>query len=1041
TAGDGSSSAAATERSVSLSYHTAGPDAGVGQPHTSGMQITPEVVDHQSGNPLSVRNQRGSRSFAFAAPVPMEQPLMSMPQHAYTNPVFQHAEFTCYPPYHQGTSPVGPTWNPPPPPSRSTVSFQQVQNPPAPPMAHNPLFSDHHDGFGSGTRYVPDRNVSEEMLRHAIMDPKVNVEASSIPNFSTQMSGLVTVLPYVQKMRKYIVANLHKLTGHIATQINLWLSSLVDPMQGVEFAYSHMEVIERMCPGATAWFDHIVSNLGMDVRSGVGETLNAIKALRSRVFDSLGNAVDRVREDYAYPKKQLQFLEAWLQVVIKELCKPDAKELSIWAQGMIMGKHNLLSHSVPAHEDPMTFFKRVGQTFTIFTTHSPKAFRAELHRASVQDVFISGLPDYLQRVAEDTMRRVGVLHHSEDIVNAFLVQDTQNAYEHVLRHETKEIMHKQASRMLPMSYVPIEDHSMTPFSPEAPKAPAPYRRSFRPRVAANMVELTHIESTVNLSDKQEVEITVDNPDSLHDVPETEHLASHSAQFHPSVHPRGGPGKGGRNVPPSHGNPSHTSSHNNTAPPAAKPYTRLPPNCFICSSVGDHYADKCPHRLQYMQYAEQGKKMMESNKGSASTLNAAAHATAYAAQLNQQHHMHQQMQRDAVAAQYSQALGAPSHDQPRGQMSYPAQATPASHSVQAQYVASLYEHEDDIEGMMNLHAHTVSAHSLHASLASLMVDGFSKQSKKLYPESWVGPQKPFKVSANSDDIVTPEMTAARLQILDRLQQTRLPSSSSVVPTHPRSSDLPVVIPSVHRPDAIAGDVTSDSSSTHRPLLNPKTLAQPSNKSQGVGAHVKIATIVDKDSEYATLVALHKEPFAKRVVRALGLDEYDPLDLEYKVLPNILGVVSGFRHPPSHYEGVKAAFYREVAEYKRTAASTVRIPRRGTPEYVSPKFFNAVQSFHDEVMSVDINQLSDEQLYRWLADGSPDADQRSSTLLDYWKRMLFWYLDSEPRFFLIQQNAEQAARIAAMQARLDAVDDAAALAEELDDAGIVEAERQA
>ncbi|GAX80440.1 hypothetical protein CEUSTIGMA_g7879.t1 [Chlamydomonas eustigma] len=270
-AGDGSSSAANTERSVSLSYHTAVPESGVGQvnplirqfnlghpariaveivetvsndendstpvprsamqpgamipqhmsnmsviqPHPSGMQITPEVVDHQSGNPLAVRNQRGSRSFAFEAPVPMKQPLMSMPQHAYTNPVFKHAEFTGYPPYHQGTTPVGPTWNPPPPPSRSTVSFQQVQNPPAPPMVHNSVFSDHHDGFGSGMRFPPVRN----------------------------MSGLVTVLPYVQKMRKYIAANLHKLTGHIATQINLWLSSLVDPMQGVEFAYSHMEVI------------------------------------------------------------------------------------------------------------------------------------------------------------------------------------------------------------------------------------------------------------------------------------------------------------------------------------------------------------------------------------------------------------------------------------------------------------------------------------------------------------------------------------------------------------------------------------------------------------------------------------------------------------------------------------------------------------------------------------------------------------------------------------------------------------------------------
>ncbi|GAX77175.1 hypothetical protein CEUSTIGMA_g4620.t1 [Chlamydomonas eustigma] len=231
-----------------------------------GMQITPEVVDHQSGNPLAVRNQRGSRSFAFAALVPMEQPLMSMPQHAYTNPVFQHVEFASYPPYHQRTARVGPTWNPPPPP-RSVVSFQHVQNPTAPPTVHNPVFSDHHDGFGSGMRFPHDRNVSEDtVLRHTVMDPKINVEASSIPNFSTQMSGLVTVLPYVQKMRKYIVANLHKLTGHIATQLNLCLSSLVEPMQGVEFAYSHMEVIERMGPSASAWFDHIVSNLGMEVR-------------------------------------------------------------------------------------------------------------------------------------------------------------------------------------------------------------------------------------------------------------------------------------------------------------------------------------------------------------------------------------------------------------------------------------------------------------------------------------------------------------------------------------------------------------------------------------------------------------------------------------------------------------------------------------------------------------------------------------------------------------------------------------------------------
>ncbi|GAX73355.1 hypothetical protein CEUSTIGMA_g808.t1 [Chlamydomonas eustigma] len=644
-AGDGSSSAANTESSVSLSYHTAVPESGVGQvnplirqfnlghpariavesvtndstpvprsamqpgamipqhvsnmsvmqPHPSGMQITPEVVDHQSGNPLAVRNQRGSRSFAFAAPVPMEQPLMSMPQHAYTNPVFQHAEFTGYPPYHQGTAPVGHTRNLPPPPSRSAVSFQQVQNPPAPPMAHNTLFSDHHDGFGSGTRY--DRNVSEDtVLRHAVMDPKVNVEASSIPNFSTQMSG------------------------HIATQINLWLSSLVDLMQGVEFAYSHMEVIERMCPGANVWFDHIVSIVGMDVRSGVGETLNAIKALRSQVFDLLGNAVDRVREDYAYPKKQLQFLEAWLQVVIKELCKPDAKELSIWAQGMIMGKHNMLSHSVPAHEDPMTFFKRVGQTFTIFTTHSPKAFRAELHRASVQDVFISGLPDYLQRVAEDTMRRVGVLHHSEDIVNAFLVQDAQNAYEHVLRHETKEMMHKQAARMLPTAYISglSADKSLIP---SAPKTPLPSTRPHRPHGP--------MASVAGEDDNEDAEVTDTHSHKQRNV-EQQHLASHSVHYPPAVHPRHDFGKSGPSV-----------STNSLA--QSRPFTRLPPTCFICNAVGDHYSDKCPQKVQYMQYAEQGKKMVDSTNSdvapslalrTAAVLNAAAHAASYATHLTQ-----------------------------------------------------------------------------------------------------------------------------------------------------------------------------------------------------------------------------------------------------------------------------------------------------------------------------------------------------------------------------------------------------------------------
>ncbi|GAX83930.1 hypothetical protein CEUSTIGMA_g11354.t1 [Chlamydomonas eustigma] len=780
-AGDGSSSAANTERSVSLSYHTAVPESGVGQvnplirqfnlghpariavetvtndstpvprsamqpgamipqhvsnmsvmqPHPSGMQITPEVVDHQSGNPLAVRNQRGTRSFAFTAPVPLDQSLMGMPQHALTNPMFQPVEFVAgHHSYHNGTDPASHTsyglhhnpvfqptefaGYPPPPPSRSAVSFQQVQNPPAPPMAHNPLFSNHHDGFGSGTRYAPDRNVSEDtVLRHAVMDPKVNVEASSIPNFSTQMSGLVTVLPYVQKMRKYIVANLHKLTGHIATQINLWLSSLVDPMQGVEFAYSHMEVIERMCPGATAWFDHIVSNLGMDVRSGVGETLNAIKALRSRVFDSLGNAVDRVKEDYAYPKKQLQFLEAWLQVVIKELCKPDAKELSIWARGMIMGKHNLLSHSVPAHEDPMTFFKRVGQTFTIFTTHSPKAFRAELHRASVQDVFISGLPDYLQRVAEDTMRRVGVLHHSEDIVNAFLVQDTQNAYEHVLRHETKGIMHKQAARMLPIAYMSghTADKSLIPSAPNAPKTPKPSTRPHRPHGPM---------ASVAGEDDDEDAVGTDTRSHQQRIVEQQHLASHSAQYPPAVHPRHDFGKSGPSV-----------STNSLA--QSRPFTRLPPTCFICNAVGDHYSDKCPQKVQYMQYAEQGKKMVDTTNSdvapssalpTTAVLNAAAHAASYATHLTQ-YNMQQQMQRDA--ARQPPLNPAPLASSPtdaskrvaQTQFPHASYTTPASHSVQAEFVASLYEQEKEIESMMDLHAHVVSAYSLHAALSTAL----------------------------------------------------------------------------------------------------------------------------------------------------------------------------------------------------------------------------------------------------------------------------------------------------------------------------------
>ncbi|GAX86478.1 hypothetical protein CEUSTIGMA_g13887.t1 [Chlamydomonas eustigma] len=1047
-AGDGTSSAANTERSVSLSYHTAVPESGVGQvnplirqfnlghpariaietvtndstpvprsamqpgamipqhvsnmsvmqPHSSGMQITPEVVDHQSGNPLSVRNQRGSRSFAFAAPVPMEQSLMSMPQHAYTNPVFQHAEFTGYPPYHQGTASVGPTLNPPPPPSRSTVSFQQVQNPPAPPMAHNPLFSDHHDGFGSGTRYAPDRNVSEEMLRHAIMDPKVNVEASSIPNFSTQMSGLVTVLPYVQKMRKYIVANLHKLTGHIATQINLWLSSLVDPMQGVEFAYSHMEVIERMCPGANAWFDHIVSNLGMDVRSGVGETLNAIKALRSRVFDSLGNAVDRVREDYAYPKKQLQFLEAWLQVVIKELCKPDAKELSIWAQGMIMGKHNLLSHSVPAHEDPMTFFKRVGQTFTVFTTHSPKAFRAELHRASVQDVFISGLPDYLQRVAEDTMRRVGVLHHSEDIVNAFLVQDTQNAYEHVLRHETKEIMHKQAARMLPTAY--ISGHSADKsLIPSAPKTPLPSTRPHRPHGPM---------ASVAGEDDNEDTCVTDTHSHQQRTVEQQHLASHSVHYPPAVHPRHDFGKSGPYV--------STNSH-----AQSRPFTRLPPTCFICNAVGDHYSDKCPQKVQYMQYAEQGKKMVDSTNSdvapspalpTAAVLNAAAHAASYATHLTQ-YNMQQQMQRDAAARQPPQN---PTHLAPtdaskrvaQTQFPHASYATPASHSVQAEFVTSLYEQEQEIESMMDLHSHVVSAYSLHAALSTSLDPSPSAQAylKGLPSKLFYFENNPDMPHESVGVVVKGQRCVSPAPLLDFGSNCYLMAASEADRLGIQVHTLPVKLHTASGLSNIVG-VTC-------PLIIEYGAAPHA-------LHSSHCFIVIKDYP-------------------VGLPSYPTSGLGGGERRSMVKV-SGFRHPPSHYEGIKAAFYREVAEYKRTAASTVRIPRRGTPEYVSPKFFNAVQSFHDEVMSVDINQLSDEQLYRWLADGSPDADQRSSTLLDYWKRMLFWYLDSEPRFFLIQQNAEQAARIAAMQARLDAVDDAAALAEELDDAGIAEAERQA
>ncbi|GAX85045.1 hypothetical protein CEUSTIGMA_g12465.t1 [Chlamydomonas eustigma] len=350
----------------------------------------------------------------------------------------------------------------------------------------------------------------------------------------------------------------------------------------------------------------------MEVRSGVGETLNAIKALRSRVFDALGNDVDRVREDSAYPKKQLQFLEAWLQVVIKELCKPDAKELSIWAQGMIMGKHNLLSHSsVPAHEDPMTFFKR----------------------------------------------------------------DTQNSYEHVLRHETKETMHKQAARMLPTAYISghSADKSLTP---SARKPPLPSTRPHRPHGL--------MASVAGEDDNEDAGVTDTHSHQQRTV-EQQHLASHSVHYPLAVHPR---------------------------------------HDF------DHYSDKCPQKVQYMQYAEQRKKMVDStNSGvapspalpTADVLNAAAHAASYATHLTQ-YNMQQQMQRDAAARQPPQNpthLASTDASKRVAQTQFPhaSYATPASHSVQAEFVTSLYEQEQEIESMMDLHAPVVSAYSLHAALST------------------------------------------------------------------------------------------------------------------------------------------------------------------------------------------------------------------------------------------------------------------------------------------------------------------------------------
>ncbi|GAX77201.1 hypothetical protein CEUSTIGMA_g4647.t1 [Chlamydomonas eustigma] len=229
----------------------------------------------------------------------------------------------------------------------------------------------------------------------------------------------------------------------------------------------------------------------------------------------------------------------------------------------------------------------------------------------------------------------------------------------------------------------------------------------------------------------------------------------------------------------------------------------------------------------------------------------------------------------------------------------------------------------------------------------------------------------------------------------------------------------------------------------------------------------------------------------------LDEFDPIDLEYKALPNILGVMNrspfkrlrpgdeldvtwrpnvypvsvngilthfgilgiskvaemalvcmhGLREVHAHgnmfmpgsFSQVKAGFLRSLEDY-RADADIVNIPHRGTPEYtVNPKFFQAAQAFHNEAMTTYYTEFTEEQLLQWVMNGQVGMNKRLS-LLELWTRMLFWYMDRPDSFALIQRTIDQAAQIAATQNRLNVAEEIAALAADLTDADIAEAERR-
>ncbi|GAX86311.1 hypothetical protein CEUSTIGMA_g13723.t1, partial [Chlamydomonas eustigma] len=134
------------------------------------------------------------------------------------------------------------------------------------------------------------------------------------------------------------------------------------------------------------------------------------------------------------------------------------------------------------------------------------------------------------------------------------------------------------------------------------------------------------------------------------------------------------------------------------------------------------------------------------------------------------------------------------------------------------------------------------------------------------------------------------------------------------------------------------------------------------------------------------------------------------------------ISGNRFQSHHSTGVKALFHQAVAEYKMDA-HLVRIPERNDAECVSPRFFNAAQTFHDEIMTTDYIQLTDEQLCQLLHTGTLTNQIKKPTLLDQWNRMIFHYTEDNVKFSLIQRSVEQTALISAMQAKMSVLQSSA------------------